>query len=37
MTDVRQAVLDVAKTMYSKGIVEGTAGNVSGGSTTSGS
>ena len=28
MTDVRQAVLDVAKTMYSKGIVEGTAGNV---------
>jgi len=30
VTDVRQAVLDVAKTMYAKGIVEGTAGNVSG-------
>lgn len=29
-TDIRRAVLDAAKQMYARGLVEGTAGNVSG-------
>ena len=29
-TEIRQAVLEAAKTMYDRGLVEGTAGNVSG-------